>query len=171
MALTAAERMQRTRAHRRGDHSLCNPDTCNPDTAGELSPGEQLEKDMLAERDMTAAEKALCNAIGKTRDELDELEAYLYGRRGKWLSAVLEDLGGNTEVTILVDKASAELDRKRGTFTRLLSELRQYGVAAARTSASTPGPHQRATGTAGPPAGGRDDLASIRAAARARKRT
>lgn len=171
MGTPPAERMRRHRAHKRGDHSLCVPGLCNPETAGNMSPGEQLERDLRAERSLSAAESALARELGRTVDELEELESHLYGRSGRWLSAVIEDLEPGYAITVVVDKASAELDRKRGTLARLLSEFRQYGAAAARTATANPGP-VRATGTAGPAQGGGErGLAAVRQMAAQRRRT
>jgi hypothetical protein len=171
MVTPTAERMRKMRAHKRGDHSLCNPGLCNPDTAGIMSAGEQLDKDLRAERGLSAAELALVREIGRTVDELEELESHLYGRSGRWLSAVIEDLEPGYAITVVVDKASAELDRKRGTLARLLAEFRQYGAAAARGAASNPAP-VRATGTAGPAeGGGGGGLAAVRQMSAQRRRT
>jgi hypothetical protein len=171
MATPPAERMRKMRAHKRGDHSLCNPGLCNPETAGIMSAGEQLEKDLRAERGLSAAELALAREIGRTVDELEELESHLYGRSGRWLSAVIEDLEPGYAITVVVDKASAELDRKRGTLARLLGEFRQYGAAAARGAASNPAP-VRPTGTTGPAeGGGGGGLAAVRQMSAQRRRT
>jgi hypothetical protein len=171
MGTPPAERMRRHRAHKRGDHSLCIPGLCNPGTAGSMSSGEQLEHDLKAERTLSPAELTLAREAGRTVDELEELENHLYGRAGRWLSAVIEDLEPGYAITVVVDKASAELDRKRGTLRALLGELRQHGAAAARTAGSNPGP-VRATGTAGPTAGGGSGgLAAVRQMSAQRHRT
>lgn len=171
MGTPPAERMRRHRAHKRGDHSLCVPELCNPETAGQMSPGEQLEKDLRAESALSVAQLAMAREIGRTVDELEELEAHLYGRSGRWLSAVIADLEPGYTITVMVDKASAELDRKRGTLARLLSEFRQYGAAVARTQAGNPAP-VRATGTAGAAqGGGGGGLAAVRQMSAQRRRT
>jgi hypothetical protein len=167
------ERMARMRAHRRDDHSLCLPKNCEYSGMVGHSRGARLEADLLAERTMSAAEREIVRAISRTADEIDELEDYLAGRKGRWLSAVLDDLNGELHVQVEVDNVLAHLDRKRGTLTRLMSELRQYGVAAARASASNgpagPGGAPKGSGplTA---RGGADDLAAIRRRAAERRR-
>jgi hypothetical protein len=172
MVSPGAERMRRMRAHQKDDHSLCLPDNCEYAQYDSLPRGQQLETDLLAERVMSTAEKELVRAIAHTADEIDDLESYLVGRRGRWLSTALEQIGDAVAVTVNVDNALAVLDRKRGTLTRLMSELRQYGVAAARAAATGPAGPSRgpSTGPAGPSKGVADDLAAIRRRAAERRR-
>lgn len=163
MADSDVLRVQRMRAHRKDDHSLCLPKNCEFSGMVGRSRGARLEADLLGQREMSPAEKELIRAISRTADEIDDLEDYLAGRRGRWLSVVLEGLQDVPQVIVNVDNVLSALDRKRSTLTRLMSELRQYGRAATSAAAGSAGPAGARRDAAGPPQEGVTSLAGIRA--------
>lgn len=101
---------------------------------------QELVNELRSERKMTAGEQLLVKHIALCNQELDEFETLVKGGGNPpWLRAI-EDRLGTGEIVLNIDGIHAAIDRKRSTLARLLAELRQYGLAAAKASAQKSAP-------------------------------
>lgn len=125
MAQTDAERAAAYRRRKRRDKQR----------AAHSAYSQTVIDELNKERELTQGEQLLVQEIARTKYELDELEAQLRGETPEWLRAAIDELGVG-EISLNVDNWHAVIDRKRSTLARLLSELRQYGVAAAKASSA-----------------------------------
>lgn len=159
MALTPAERQQRSRAHKRGDHSRCDPARC-PDvtpavttvTAEPVTPevtdpvleelgarGRRLYREVLQEHQaLGARERVVLEEAARTADRCEQLDRLLRGDRREWARVEYSDTG--TRIVLVVDKAMGEARQQQATLARLLSELRQHLAPA--TAKEPPAPAQ-----------------------------
>lgn len=159
MALTPAERQQRSRAHKRGDHSLCDPGRC-PDvtpavtvvTSEDVTPevtdpvlaqlgarGRRLYREVLAEhQELGARERVVLEEAARTADRCERLDGLLRGDRDEWARVERPDTG--TRFVLVIDKTMAEARQQQATLARLLSELRQHLAPAAKETPAAPAP-------------------------------
>lgn len=149
MALSSAERTRRSRRHKAGDHSLCDPKRCH-DAVTAVTPqvsgtrGERLHADLIADERLGPAERVLAEEAGRLADRLDQLHTHLAG--GDWLrfDRLVEEEFGEESLTVIV-----RVDR-------VLAEARQHAVAlktvVAELRAATAG-RRPASGAVGPPVG------------------
>lgn len=146
MADSGADRQRRSRKHRAGDHSLCDPARCpHAVTAVTPSRGQRLWQEMHG--GLGPAQLVLLQEACRIADRLDRLNDHLDGRG--WLTFQAGD--DLTEVTVVVDRVLSEARQHAGTLKQLVAELRQ---SAKRPAANTPG----APGAPSKGAGGIADL-------------
>lgn len=140
---TPAERQRRSRAHRKGDHSLCDVTRCDgslvtPVTRPELGKrGRRLWAE-LTTGTSTPAQLVLIEEACRIADRLDRLDAQLRGDEDAWLKFVVNDDG--SEVTVVIDRALSEARQQAVALKQLFAELRQSTPLAApaqRPTAST----------------------------------
>lgn len=141
MDATSAARQRRYRAHKRGDHSLCDPARCSPDSvtpspvtvvtrnsaiatpAGLGTRGRRLWRDVVAEGEPGPAAQVLLEEACRIADRLDRLDAVLSGDRDAWMRFHVSDDGA--EVTVVVDKPLSEARQQAVALRQLVAELRQ----------------------------------------------
>ena len=194
---TAAARQRRSRAHRRGDHSICLPERCKAAAAaelvadkldqaavdvgedlaavpvtGELGPrGRQLWADMSSLQ-LGPAHRVLLHEACRTADRLDRLDLML-ANRGDWIEATVLDLGNSQHIRVTVDGMLSEARQQALALRSIVGELRQ----ALGAVNSPPKPSAAAAAAAAPPgssgppgkgSGAIGDLSARIAAARSR---
>lgn len=152
MADSPAVRTRRSRAHARGDHSLCNPDRCAD--AGEPLPssstGDELgERGARLWREMTSqvaaplgpAQLVLLEEACRMADRLDRLNGVLCSREEEtWLRFDVREDG--TEVRVVIDGVLSEARQQATALRGLVAEL-------ARTAGRVPKPLPGPNGSAG----------------------
>lgn len=138
---TPAERQRRYRAHKRGDHTLCDPARCNPETvtryavtpaSGRFSSSGDVLWRELGGDSATGAARALIVEACRITTRLDKLDAFLSGDGEAWLKlrGINED---GSVVKVVVDGALAEARQQAATLKQIVGELRQgKGAAPAR---------------------------------------
>lgn len=137
MAVTpAAERQRRSRAHRKGDHHLCDPSRCDgttPVTPSQHRPprlsarGRRLWADLGGDQ-LAGGRRVLAEEACRLADRLDRLDALLTGNADAWLRFTVDE--GGSEVTVVVDKALSEARQQQIALKQVLAELRQAAPAA-----------------------------------------
>jgi len=171
VALTSAERKQRSRKHTAGDHSLCDPGRC--ESAGApLSPtlssadalgsrGRRLWREMTAAGELGPAQKVLLEEACRITDRLDRLDQVLRSREDEaWLTFS----ANGAEVRVVVDGVLAEARQQASALRGLVVELTK--TAARRPPAPPTGGEQPASGeTPAPP----DSLEELRRRAQERR--
>ncbi|WP_431976167.1 hypothetical protein [Micromonospora haikouensis] len=179
--LTATERQRRRRAHKNGDHSLCDPQrrACAADAepdredpsqrdsppASLRTRGRQLWRDVLAEMpDPTALERVALEEACRVADRLDGLDRILRGEAATWVRLRPTRTAG--EVTVVVDQVLAESRQQAATLTKLLGELRRGRAAGRPAGKGTAGRAAPAANPGGGRGGGIIDLTARIAAAR-----
>jgi len=147
MALTGADRQRRSRAHKRGDHSLCDPAKCAPDgpvtkavtpvTRDALSdlgaPGRRLWRELDGES-ASGATWTLTLEACRITDRLAKLDRLLTGEAADWLRLV-EQAGNGDALEVVIDKPLSEARQQAIALKQVLSELRQMSAAAAKPPA------------------------------------
>lgn len=139
MTDSSAVRAQRSRLHKRHDHSLCHPDRC-PEAKKAVDPeltqpkaverprfdeaGSQLWRDMTAEGDLAPMAMVLLVEACRIVDRLETLDATLQGGQAQWLDLDVDE-EGNT-ATVIVDKALAESRQQATALKQLVGEIRQF---------------------------------------------
>lgn len=143
VALSAAERQRRSRAHKRGDHSACDPDHCDSVTTA-VTPvtvttatgtvtaialielgvrGRRLWAQVLAEHQtLGPRQRLILEEAARTADRLDYLDRILRGDESSWIQIRVPEVG---TAELIVDKLLSEARQQQGALARLLSELRQ----------------------------------------------
>lgn len=180
MGLSPAERQRRSRAHKKGDHSLCDPSRCadvtpavtevaGPDvtevvTAPVLEElagrGRRLYREVIAEQpDLGPRQRVVLEEAARTADRLEQLDRILRGDERVWARILVPDSG--TEMELVVDKTLAEARAQQASLARLLSELR-HSLAPAEASPAVPGPPP-AAGDGQPVKAGGGKLVDLRA--------
>lgn len=164
--MTNAERQRRFRSHRKGDHSLCDPNKCEfrrgsgsgealrqpvkPSTGrkratAEFEPvnrgprAQRLWSDMDGEN-LEPPQRLLLEEICRIADRLDRLDAQIDGRES-WLTLVQDDQ--SNEVIVTVDNLLAEARQHATALRGLVSELRS---ALPKTPAKPAAPTPKAGG-------------------------
>jgi hypothetical protein len=155
VALTPAERQRRSRAHRRGDHSLCELGRCDavtaavtavtsadvtPDvTAGPLAPpdldarGRWLWAQLSAGDPPPPEQQVLIAEACRIADRLDRLDALLRDE-DTWARLQVPDNAAETgEVRLVVNAAIGEARQQALALKGLAAELR-----AAKATGRTP---------------------------------
>lgn len=131
MALTPAERQRRYRAHRRGDHSMCDPSRCNgssPEVPSspllvEFGPrGRRLWADMTDGVELSPSERVLLEEACRLADRLDRLDDLLSGRSDDWLTLHFDESGA--QAVVVVDKALTEARQQQVALKTVLAEIR-----------------------------------------------
>ncbi len=169
MALSAAERQRRSRAHKRGDHSLCDPERCADVTApvtavAEPAVTEAVTDVVLAELggrgrrlylavvqetpELGARQRVILEEAARTADRLETLDRLLRGDERVWARVYVPEVG---DPELVVDKTLAEARQQQGILARLLSELRQSLAPAD----AKPGPGAQTTPASPTDAGGK----------------
>lgn len=143
--MTDAERQRRSRRHKRGDHSLCDPQRrCWAAThvevnaavaAGKLAPdgnlglrGQNLRA-ALADVDLSPLHRVLVDEAVRISDRLDRLDAALKSKK-LWMRFDVADGG---EVVVVVDGILAEARQQASALKAIVTELRQAVDGAAKT--------------------------------------
>lgn len=164
--LTAAERQRRSRAHRNGDHSLCDRGRCDdaPDTpTGLRARGRRLWTDLVDEH-TSPAERVLLEEACRIADRLDRLDELINADGHSWLALTGRD--GEPELTVEVDRVLSEGRQHALALKLIVAELRQF-----RAPAKTPGRGARPSTTAAQPVteGVPDGVLDLGAAIRKRR--
>lgn len=146
MATSAAERQRRSRAHRKGDHSLCS-ESCDgvtvtaPVTSTVTAPagqelvefsrrGRRLWRQMHASgATFGPAETVLIEEACRLADRLDRLDALLRGDEDAWLR-LRDRLDGGGQVVVILDSALGEARMHATALKQIVAELRQGGAKA-----------------------------------------
>lgn len=150
MADSAAERARRSYRHKRGDHSLCDPQrrcelienaemreavaTHSGLPAGGYGPRGAAYRDAMADAGLPPSHSPLVDEVARMLDRLDRLDAALH-RKGEWLRFETADGG---EIVITIDNVLSEARQQAATVKALMSEIRAALPAkpAGRTAAS-----------------------------------
>lgn len=143
MGLTAAERQRRYRAHKRGDHSLCDPSRCSGASGKAVtSPvtlvvtpashrfgerGQRLWDDMGGD-DLAGGRRVLLEEACRIADRLDGMHRILAGDARDWLS-IVEAKGDPDRQELVIDKVLSEARQQATALKQLIAELRQGGGA------------------------------------------
>ena len=159
---TAAERQRRYRAHKRGDHTLCDPNRgCNgvtPVTGGSAGSGPAAPTGLgarghrlwaaLAESIPGPAHLVLVEEACRIADRLDRLDRALADSTdAAWMRFQVNE--GGTEVTVVVDRVLAEARQQAVALKQLVAELRQSARPARPSTRSVGGvPGRGASGVA-----------------------
>lgn len=139
--MTGADRQRRHRAHKRGDHSWCDPGredcgtvtvtpsvTRNAVTTSGVKLGERgrrLWRQLVADGPpLKPAEQVLAEEACRTTDRLDVLDRILRGDEDSWLRLALVELDGSV-VRVVVNGVMAEVRQQQIALKQLLGELRQ----------------------------------------------
>nr|MDT0660848.1 hypothetical protein [Micromonospora sp. DSM 115978] len=162
---TAAERQRRSRAHRRGDHSLCDPsrrDCHAPVTA--VTPSNAPRPPQLGTRgrrlwtNVTGAgptlrptELVLLEEACRTADRCDHLDRILRGDENAWLH--LRGERDEQVVRVVVTEVLQEVRQQQAALKGLLAELRQSRSATAGRRSPSAGGKEAGTGGGGGGAG------------------
>lgn len=149
MADSSTTRAQRSRLHKRGDHSLCLPGRCSSatpdvsdddvrDAATEKGPelgssGSWLWREMTNDGFPPPMQRLLLLEACRIADRLDRLDAQLNGE--SWLRFLANDEG--TEVTVVVDRVLAEARQQATALKQLVAEYRQAGAKPSTRGRST----------------------------------
>lgn len=150
--MTPAERQRRSRAHKAGDHRLCDPMRCtNASVAPATSPdegaravlprnasrGDRLHADLLA-LCTSPGQKVLAEEAGRIADRLDRIDAFLDGKKD-WLRVrtIVSEFEDEVRIKISLDGALAEARQQQVALKTIISELR-LSTAAPKPGVSTP---------------------------------
>lgn len=165
VALTAAERKRRSRAHGRGDHTLCDPARCD----GTVTPAVTTSRSQAAParlgrrgkalweqlheagRTYSAAHRALVEEACRLADRLERLDQILHGDATA-LAQLVEQVPGGTTYTLVVNSALTEARLHATSLKQLVAELRQASSAA--TAGTPPGSPAEPAAAAAPGGGG-----------------
>lgn len=149
MGATNAERQRRYRAHKRDDHTLCDPSRC-PDATSvtvtqpvtgvtrnteRLGPvGSRLWRELNGDR-ATAGQRVLTLEACRIADRLDKLDRLLSGDADNWVSLV-EVKGDPDRQEVVIDKPLAEARQQATALKQIVAELRQSGTEKPATGGS-----------------------------------
>jgi len=132
MALTSAERQQRSRKHKAGDHSLCDPGRCESagaplppalDADALASRGRRLWREMTAAVELGPAQLVLLEEACRITDRLDRLDRVLRRREdAAWLEVQSADPDGRV-LRVVVDNALSEARHQATALRGLIAEL------------------------------------------------
>jgi hypothetical protein len=189
VGLSAAERQRRSRAHKKGDHSLCDPERCvdvtsavteatEPNVTETVTDpvleqlgrrGRTLYREVLEEhQELGGRQRVLLEEAARAADRLETLDRLLHGDLFVWAHV---ETGAMGRRELVVDKTLAEARQQQAILARLLGELRQ-SLAPAASQPTTPAlPVTGAAPAAASKSGGgklvdiRARIASARAAA------
>jgi hypothetical protein len=158
---TGAERQARYRAHKRGNHSRCDPDRCDgstvtvtprvtrdsvtPSPTGLGTRGRRLWRDVLDEGELAPAERVLLEEACRLADRLDRLDQVLRGDIDVWMRLLVDD--DAREAEIVVDKVLSEARQQQVALKQLLAELRQSRGTAGAAPRRGMGGQVRTSGT------------------------
>jgi hypothetical protein len=144
MGTSATERQRRSRAHKRGDHSLCSPGRCDghyvtpvtrhapSETVTFGARGQRLWGELTKVPPEPAA-RVLIEEACRIADRLDRLDGILTGSDAEWMRFKVDDDG---EVTVYIGAPLAEARQQATALKAILAELRQ---AAGRGAAKPAG--------------------------------
>jgi hypothetical protein len=140
VGLSDADRARRSRAHRKGEHHLCDPARCSSAdgvTVTEpvtnvtrdgvtLGPtGDRLWRELGGDK-LTGGRRNLAIEACRIADRLDKLDRLLRGDAQDWLEIV--ETRGNPERQELVINAPLAESRQQATaLKQIVAELRQSG--------------------------------------------
>jgi hypothetical protein len=183
VALSAADRQRRSRAHKRGDHGRCDPERCEHVTPPvtdpivtavtapvtdwplvELGPrGRRLYAGVVDEHpELSARARVVLEEAARVADRLETLDRLLRGDVFVWAHV---ETGASGRRELVVDKTLAEVRQQQGTLARLMGELRQ----ALTPAAEKPAAPVAAPAAGQKPAGGGSGLADLTARIAARR--
>lgn len=143
MAVSSADRQRRYRAHKRGDHTLCDPARCGTVTSPAVTvtrnaalggAGKRLWRDLEGPR-LSGARRDLALEACRIVDRLERLDDFLRGREDAWLKFHARNEDGSI-VEVVVDKALAEARQQAIALKQIVSELRQSAPAKPQTGGS-----------------------------------
>jgi hypothetical protein len=162
VASTPAERQRRSRSHKRGDHSLCDPSRCRGDVtvtsavtrdvtaeAGLVRParlgarGRQLWDQMTAGVTLGPAELVLVAEACRLADRLERFDSFLAGESDRWVQfrEDLEDSGDDVRIVkVVIDRSVSEARQYAIALKQLVGELRQLRAAAGGLPTPVPRP-------------------------------
>lgn len=175
MADSSTLRAQRSRLHRRGDHSLCRPERCPAarataevaaapaDEPAEpmLGPrGRALWRELTEEGPLPPLAAALALEACRTVDRLDRLDALLRGQDAEWLRLQRDEHSGTT--VVVVDRALSEARQQAAALNQLVGGLQR----ARGGQVATAGRSMSSVTRGGAAAGGITDLTARIAARR-----
>jgi hypothetical protein len=145
VADSAAERARRARRHRKGDHSLCDPErrcgavagaetrdaATSPATFGngEYGPRGAQFRDALSDAELGPAHKLLVDEAARMADRLDRLDSAL-NDKGTWLRFEKADGG---EIVVTIDSVLAEARQQATALKGIVAELRAALPAAEKS--------------------------------------
>lgn len=151
MATSAAERQRRSRAHRKGDHGLCDPARCHgdavtPDVTKQVTRtpsalgarGRRLWQQVVDEGALKPAERVLLEEACRTADRLDRLDRLLRGDEDAWMSLRSLNEDGSI-VQVVINNLLAEARQQQVALKQLLAELRQSRSATTPKGKGTVG--------------------------------
>lgn len=155
MAVSNAERQRRYRAHKSGDHSLCDAERCDQGSVTVVTPrndvtqrvprlnsgGKRLWADLGGD-DAVGEARVLIVEACRITDRLDKLDRQINDGE-PWMTLKYSDAGD--EVTVIVDKPLAEARQQATALKQLLADLRQQRGATAVPPAR-PAPSTAAAG-------------------------
>ena len=152
MSSTDAERQRRSRAHRKGDHSLCLPGRCPvvtprdnrpPQRLVEVGPGDlglrgaRLYAEVSAAwPGMTALHRELLLETCRMADRLDQLDVMLAG--GDWLRFHASPTNEN-EVRVYIDRLLTEARECAAAFRQGIETLAKAQREAANGKSESDG--------------------------------
>lgn len=163
MGASDAERARRSRRHRTGDHTLCDPERCDAAVTIE-SRGQKLYREVSEGASLSPADLVLLEEAARITDRLDRLDAQLAG--GEWLRMHGRD--DEAEVVVIVDKALTEARQQATALKQILAELRQSAAPTAGSGRARRVPASSG-GTTAKGVGGLGDLTARIAAGRRRQ--
>ena len=136
MVDSAAERNRRARRHKKGDHSLCDPERrCEAvaaaearDAAATTIAGNNCEygprgaqfREALSGEQLSPAHRLLVDEAARIADRLDRLD-YALQNKGEWLRFETADGG---EIVVTIDNVLAEARQQATALKGIVSELR-----------------------------------------------
>lgn len=140
MGTSATERQRRSRAHKRGDHSLCSPQRCDghgvtdvtdpasADTVTFGARGRRLWGELTKVPPEPAA-RVLIEEACRIADRLDKLDRLLTGEADDWLG-IVESKGDPDRQELVINAPLAEARQQATALKQLLAELRQAAGSA-----------------------------------------
>lgn len=147
MGLTPTERQRRSRAHRKGDHALCDPARCDAVTPAVTAvTSEDVTEDVTAPTDLEVRGRWLWRQMHdgdpprpehevliaeacRITDRLDRLDALLRGDGDTWARLQLSETEGG-EVRLVLNTALAEARQQALALKAIAAELRAARAGA-----------------------------------------
>ena len=141
---TSAERQRRSRAHHKGDHSLCDSSRGCDVTAEPVAPatrapklgtrGRRLWRDLDADN-LPPAQRTVAEEACRLADRLDKLDDILRGDETVWMRFHSLNEDGSI-VKVVLNTALAEARQQQVALKQLVAELRQSKAETPKQEAS-----------------------------------
>lgn len=156
MALTAAERARRSRAHKKGDHSLCDSERCEQAPAtprdgrddpppGLRERGRWLWRQMIPGQSWGPAQRVMIEEACRLADRMDQLDRLLRGDIDVWARLLVDEDTGTA--ALVVDRALGEARMHATAYKQILAELRQGAKGGTAKPAASDGAERPAGGS------------------------